>query len=75
MRPWFGRLSLESAHFLRVLFFLLGLLSFTLLALLGSLIISIALRMGIVCGRPVAMDLAGIGGSAEGAFPPSYETS
>ena len=74
-RPWSGQLSPESAHFLRVLFFLLGFLSFILRALMGSLIISMALRLWTVFGRPVAMDFAGIVGSTEGAFPSSDRTS
>jgi hypothetical protein len=69
-----GRLSLD--HFLRILFFLLGFLgflSFTLLAVV--VLLSIALRTETAFGRPVAMGLAGICGSAERASPASWKIS
>ena len=67
-----GRLSLD--HFLRILFFLLGFLgflSFTLLAVV--VLLCVALRTETVFGRPVAMGLARIGGSAEGASSASWK--
>jgi hypothetical protein len=64
-----GRRELSWDHFLRVLFFLLAFLSFTLVAIM--VLLSIALRTETVFGRPVAMGLAGIRCATPEAFSPS----
>jgi hypothetical protein len=60
----------QEVHLLRLLFFLLDLLSFPR-APTGPLIVSMALRAGTAAGPAVAMDLAGVGGASEGSCFPS----
>jgi hypothetical protein len=56
----------QEVHLLRLLFFLLDLLSFPR-APTGPLIVSMALRAGTAAGPAVAMDLAGVGVASEGS--------
>jgi hypothetical protein len=63
-----------SDHFLRILCFLLDLLSFSLRAT-GALRLSTAWRAGIAFGRRVAIGLTDCGGATKGAFSTSDNPS